>query len=238
MARIRSIKPEFWTSEQVVECSRDARLLFVGMWNFCDDSGVHPASIKRIKMEVFPGDFDVDEASIRRMIDELLSNGLLQEYSIENNDFWLVTGWYHQKIDKPNFKFPLPDGEIPTTTRRPFDDRSPPEGKGREGKGRERTGKEGSGDTPPSPPSGGWVLPGGVDVLAWGEFEKHRKAIRKPLTDQARDKNAAILQAYPQEVQRQIVDTTIANRWTGLFPPKGPQPANATTAMPSSRREL
>jgi len=34
MARIRTIKPEFWTAEQVMELSRDARLLFIGMWNF------------------------------------------------------------------------------------------------------------------------------------------------------------------------------------------------------------
>ena len=42
MARIRTIKPEFWTSEQVVDCSPTARLLFIGLWNFCDDGGVHP----------------------------------------------------------------------------------------------------------------------------------------------------------------------------------------------------
>ena len=41
MARIRSIKPEFWTAEQVMECSPMARLLFIGMWNFCDDGGNH-----------------------------------------------------------------------------------------------------------------------------------------------------------------------------------------------------
>ena len=31
MARIRSIKPEFWVSEQVAECSTSARLTFVGL---------------------------------------------------------------------------------------------------------------------------------------------------------------------------------------------------------------
>ncbi len=45
MARIRSIKTEFWTAEQVMECSPIARLLFIGMWNFCDDGGNHPATI-------------------------------------------------------------------------------------------------------------------------------------------------------------------------------------------------
>ena len=48
MARIRSIKPQFWTSEQIADCSSNARLLFIGLWNFCDDCGVHPASPARL----------------------------------------------------------------------------------------------------------------------------------------------------------------------------------------------
>lgn len=31
MARIRSIKPEFWVSEQIGECSTNARLTFIGL---------------------------------------------------------------------------------------------------------------------------------------------------------------------------------------------------------------
>jgi hypothetical protein len=46
MARIRTIRPEFWTSEQVTECSMPARLLFIGLWNFCDDGGRMPYSPK------------------------------------------------------------------------------------------------------------------------------------------------------------------------------------------------
>ena len=82
MARIRSIKPEFWTSEQIAECSPNTRLLFIGMWSFCDDYGVHPASCARLKMEVFPADA-IGSAEIRRMIDELTSNGLIAEYEVD-----------------------------------------------------------------------------------------------------------------------------------------------------------
>lgn len=56
MARIRSIKPEFWSSEQVMECSVTARLMFIGMWNFADDLGRIPLSVKSIKAKVFPSD--------------------------------------------------------------------------------------------------------------------------------------------------------------------------------------
>src|SRR4051812_10412482 len=56
MARIRSIKPEFWSSEQVMECARDTRLLFIGLWNFVDDADRMSFSSKQIKALIFPGD--------------------------------------------------------------------------------------------------------------------------------------------------------------------------------------
>jgi uncharacterized phage protein (TIGR02220 family) len=108
MARIRTIKPEFWTSGQVVDCSLIARLMFIGIWNFCDDHGVHPASIKRLKMEVFPSD-SITDCELLAMIDELLVAGLLYAYQVDGKGYWQVTGWAtHQKIDKPTYRHPLP----------------------------------------------------------------------------------------------------------------------------------
>ncbi len=144
MARIRTIKPEFCTSEQVADCSTTARLLFVTMWCFCDDAGRHPASAKRLKMECFPADSFTDE-QMQGFIDELIAAGLLVAFHHNSKAFWQVTGWHHQKIDKPNFKYgpigrdgiPLPVDEHSTTVRRPIDDSSPPEGNGRESSLRE-----------------------------------------------------------------------------------------------------
>lgn len=136
MARIRTIKPEFWASEQVMECSPIARLLFIGLWNFCDDAGNHVDSEKTIKAEIFPGD-DISTADVRRMLDELSSNGLIVPYTNAGKGFIHVTGWKHQKIDRPSFKHPpFPEGDS-TNIRRTLYEHSPPEGKGREGKGEE-----------------------------------------------------------------------------------------------------
>lgn len=125
MARIRSIKPEFWTSEQIVDCSPITRLLFIGMWNFCDDGGNHPASARTLKMEVFPGD-DITVDEIQKHIDELIKNGLIVEYEAEGKLYWHVTGWKHQKIDRPSYKYPKFD-EHSTNIRRAFDEPSPPD---------------------------------------------------------------------------------------------------------------
>ncbi|OEZ02295.1 MULTISPECIES: hypothetical protein [Stenotrophomonas] len=136
MARIRSIKPEFWSSEQVMECSPMARLLFIGLWNFCDDGGNHVASAKTVKAEIFPGD-DISSTDVQRMLDELSSNSLIAFYSNAGKDYLHVTGWKkHQKIDRPTFKHP----RYSKDDRRALDEPSPPEGKGEEGSGEE--GKE------------------------------------------------------------------------------------------------
>jgi hypothetical protein len=100
MARIRSIKPEFWTSDQVVECSTNARLLFIGMWNFCDDSGRHPYSPRRLKMCIFPGDDHTTTDDVAHLMQELVASKLIVPYEVNGERYFVVSGWSHQKIDK------------------------------------------------------------------------------------------------------------------------------------------
>lgn len=73
MARIRSLKPEFFTSEQVVGVSIPARLLFQGMWVFGDDDGYIAASPVQLKMKVFPADM----VDVAELLDELIAAGLV-----------------------------------------------------------------------------------------------------------------------------------------------------------------
>jgi hypothetical protein len=109
MARIRTIKVGFWTSPQVTECSPIARLLFIGLWTFSDDAGISPASLSRAKMQIFPGD-DFSTQDIQSWINELIQQGLLREYTTEDNrSYWIVTGWKaHQRIDRPSYYYPQP----------------------------------------------------------------------------------------------------------------------------------
>ncbi len=155
MARIRTIKPEFWSSEQIMLCSPTARLLFIGLWNFCDDNGIHPASLVRLKAEVFPSDLFTND-QMMLWISELMIQNLIQEYRIidpsnngSNNgsndrSYWIITGWQsHQKIEKPTYKYPLPQfDDHSTTIRRVIDNHSTTEWKGMEGNGREEEGKK------------------------------------------------------------------------------------------------
>lgn len=137
MARIRTIKPEFWTSEQVMECSAMARLLFIGIWNFCDDAGNHPMSPKTIKALVFPGD-DITAQAVDGLLAELVANRLITLYEAASKQYLHVNGWHHQKIDRPTVKHP--DFVEPSPTdRRDMGEGSSSDGRaltpGREGKG-------------------------------------------------------------------------------------------------------
>ena len=126
MSRIRTIKPEFWVSEQVAACSLSARLTFVGMWNFCDDNGVHQAKPKTLMAELYPMD-DITPQQVAGWVDELVSVGLVAEFRADDgNDYWHVTGWgRHQRIDRPSAKHPAPPAKDSTMARLAFDESSP-----------------------------------------------------------------------------------------------------------------
>lgn len=125
MARIRTIKPEFFSSEQVADVSTTSRLLFVGLWCFVDDQGVHPWKPRQIKMEVFPGDnFTNDQ--IEGWLRELEDVGLIIRFEAEDRQYLAVTGWHHQKIEKPRFIHPKPPKSVNSPTiRRRVSDESP-----------------------------------------------------------------------------------------------------------------
>jgi hypothetical protein len=133
MARIRTIKPEFWISDQITECSPIARLMFIGLWTFADDAGRMPFSVKRIKKQIFPAD-DISSSSIQGMIDELSSNDLIEIYDVEDKQYLEITGWHHQRIDRPTYQFPdrkgLNHGNASFDARRTIHEVSTPESKG------------------------------------------------------------------------------------------------------------
>ena len=127
MAKIRTIKPEFHSSEQVVSCTIPARLLFIGLWNFCDDGGVHPYAPLRLKMQIYPN----DTIDIQPLLDELFGAGLIGYFESAGKEYIRVLGRQHQKIDKPSFRYPQEFDKVRTIsaeTGRQY----PPEGKGRE----------------------------------------------------------------------------------------------------------
>jgi hypothetical protein len=108
--------------------------MFVGMWNFADDAGRLPMSPKSIKAQIFPSD-DISLDAVRGMIQELSANGLILIYSVDDKDYLQITGWSHQRIDKPQpAKYPAPFFDDSGNAMRTL----PPDTIGKDTKGEER----------------------------------------------------------------------------------------------------
>lgn len=150
MARIRSIKPDFWTDEKIVELDFVDRLLFIGLWNFADDQGFIDYSPKRIKMQVFPG----DNVDVRESLARLHSLGLLGVYEACGAVILHVTGWErHQRVSNPaKPRFDVSDlhvlDALPESSAVLASPSEPSRllGKGREGKGSNTSSPAAAGD--------------------------------------------------------------------------------------------
>lgn len=131
MARIRTIKPDFWTDEKIVELDMPARLFFIGCWNFADDNGNLQRSAKKLKMQVFPA----DAIDCEPLIQSLMTHGLLTEYEVNGEKFLHINGFKkHQVINRPSKTgLPTPDSVSNADT---LTEDSLTEGKGREKEGK------------------------------------------------------------------------------------------------------
>lgn len=103
--RIRTVKPDFWKSEDVAELSWDARLVWIGLWNYVEDNGVGKSSPQLITGELF----SLDEgpvatlARVIRALDELSARGRIIRYEWRDVKLLYVVGFdSHQRIDRPS----------------------------------------------------------------------------------------------------------------------------------------
>lgn len=98
MARMRYVKPEFWTDSAMVDLSRDARLFYIGTWNFaiCDSGHLHDDP-RGLKLKIFPGD-DVD---VTALLQELVSAGrIVRRTQPDGKTYLHITRLAnHQKVD-------------------------------------------------------------------------------------------------------------------------------------------
>lgn len=116
--RIRSIKPEFWRSQDISSLPVEDRLLFVGLWSYVDDNGVGEDRVSQIAADLFADDIERDPsetfARVSRGLLKLSEAGSIKRYEVSGRSFLRVVNWAkHQRIDKPNKpRFPFENGVI------------------------------------------------------------------------------------------------------------------------------
>ncbi len=158
--RIRSVKPDYFTSGKQLKVSTEAAFLFISLWTQADDFG----RLKDDELEIasrcprFVGDPNIPTTG--ELLDELSEANLLQRYSLVNRSFIQIHDWTdHQKISHPTpSKIPPPPevsenfGKIPEVSR----------SFGKTTGGLERNGKERKG-------APGFDNPG---IIFWGKYPK------------------------------------------------------------------
>jgi len=77
MARIRTIKPQFWTDEKIGNLPMGARLLFIGLWNLADDEGIVLWNAAYIKGQLFPYDTKLKMTILKQWMIGLSSSKLV-----------------------------------------------------------------------------------------------------------------------------------------------------------------
>jgi hypothetical protein len=109
MARIRSVKPEFWNDRKLARLSRDARLLFIALWNLSDEHGRLQGDARFIKGHCLPYDDDLDLDAVEGLLDELAEHGRVQRYEHEGDPYlFLPTLAKHQRLDSERQPSRLP----------------------------------------------------------------------------------------------------------------------------------
>lgn len=149
MARIRTIKPEFFFDEELAILPFQVRLFFIGLWTQADKSGRIEDRPICLKANILPYDeFNADDAL------NVLSPKFVRRYQVEGRRYLQIVSFSkHQRPHNTEAESHIPPpaeaGNGYLTGNEPLnnvsEDTSMCEG---EGKGREK-GKEGKGESPP-----------------------------------------------------------------------------------------
>lgn len=135
MARIRTIKPSFFTSPDIAHLPYTARLTFIGLWTYVDDAGRGQDDARLIKGALWPLD---DKHTVRKVEDDLrvlAEGGQIVRYEADGRRWLAVVVWEHQRINRPS-KITTPPPPLTCDSlseRGASTEPSPQEGKGREG---------------------------------------------------------------------------------------------------------
>lgn len=151
VARIRTIKPEFWTNSTTGQLTGDATKLYLGLHNHCDDYGVIRYDEAEFRARIMPYS---RAGAVEKAITELEQAGLDENpfglvvvFQVARKRYlWLAYFTKHQKVDRPGN--PLIEGWTSLSTPLEYADSTNPRESSRalaivpRGIGEERRGEE------------------------------------------------------------------------------------------------
>lgn len=134
MARIRTIKPEFFTSEDVVSLTPLARVFYIALWCEADREGRLAWKPKTLKMRYLPG----DECDVDALAQELFDAEMVVLYEVDGVVYAEIPSFTkHQVINNRESASTFPPRVRDASTRVKAEGRKGKEGK--EGNTRDAT---------------------------------------------------------------------------------------------------
>lgn len=219
MGRIRTIKPEFTTNEELSSLPAETHLFAAGLLTYADDSGFFNANPGLVKAAIFP--LRDTSVSIQTMLKQLSDIGYLRIGSTADGKSWghIIKFSVHQYVNRPT---PSKISNLPITWNNSvsghglFHDDS-----AQERKGKERN-KDSAGGMSEDEKQNKNNLPHWIKTESWEAFIEMRKKIKKPMTDHAKNLAIAKLGRFLAEGYdpNAILDNSVLHDWQGLFPPK------------------
>lgn len=135
MPRIRTIKPEFFTSLTIDKLSLTAQRTFIGLWTFADDFGKGLDDTRLIKAAIWPLRSRHSPARVEQDMGALADLNLILRYQVEGTRYFQILGWAeHQRVNRPSTSRipPPPPPEDSPRAHGAWPEDSPPERKGKE----------------------------------------------------------------------------------------------------------
>ncbi len=231
MSRIRSIHPGIWTDEEFVGLSSFARLLFIGIWNECDDKGIFVWSALQLKMRLLPAD-NIDAAEL---LCELEQADCIKKYEVAGKNYGAVRNFAKfQRPKKPNNIHPttpqilnyaghdgpaIPVDDDEVTDQLPTSGVKSPQMED-EGGRRELVKESSDSSTKRAEP---FKRPDYADPELWSDFLKNRKAKRLPNTATAFAKMNADMAKWCAETgwpPNEVLRACVAKGWGGIYDPR------------------
>jgi len=225
----RIIKESTFTSDRIAALSDFEFRLWVGLITQADDAGRGDARPAIIKGRVFPLRERVSMTDIDKALHALAAGGCVSLYTVGGKPYYQFPHWAeHQRVRDAKPKYPGPeDGEILATRG------ESPQLAATRGESRPKSNPIQSESESISESNKGAGRADRTPLeIALDEFAAARKAIKKPLTDKARELTIQELERLApgdEAMQVAIINQSIQRGWQGVFALKDDKRGKAQT---------
>lgn len=112
MTRIRTIKPDFFTSPDTAKASFPVRIFYAAMWCWADDFGVGETNLNGLLGHAFPDSDEFTAQDVRRFCADVAQHFGVTFYTVRGRHYFAIPSWEkHQKLERraERRKYPAPD---------------------------------------------------------------------------------------------------------------------------------